>query len=168
MKRVISTKRKKIAEDRNFIRLNARIHKEHAELMELLIRKRRGVSKKDIIYTALEDYFHGDVTGEGQSSHIIPGELAEIKKELRIIKFLQEVYLDAFTVFVQVWMTHTNDVPQEYEDAAVASMKRRFEQFKKLVLNELSSGSEFFAKIEKASSSKEQAEMGKDAMKSAA
>jgi len=138
VKTIEKNKSKILQEKTKFQRLNARVHEKHQELMDGLIRKRRGITKKDIIYTALEDYFNPSL--DENDSKAILAELLRMRKDILRTKFSVETLLDSFAVFVKIWMCHTNEIPKDHEGAAIASMNKRFHRYTKLVLEEIKSG----------------------------
>lgn len=120
------------------VRLNVFIDEKHSELIEALIRKRPGVTKKDIVYSALDAFFNPDIDEDDHKQ--VLSELQRVRKEQLRHKFTTETLLDAFSIFVKIWMCHTNEIPREHEEAAAVSMNRRFRKFTQLVLEEIKTG----------------------------
>ena len=134
----MSSQRLKIDENQSkndFTRVCTVIHKRHKQEIEALIRARRGVTLKGLIYSAIEDYLHPEAKGDLVEE--FRREYGSMRKEIRQLRLNHDILLEVFVVFVKMWMCHTHEVPKEHQGAAWASMERRYAKFKTLVLSEL-------------------------------
>lgn len=127
-------------------RLHVFIHEKHDEQIEAMMRRRPGVTKKDIVYSALENFFNPNKADNENESIIL--ELAKLKRAQQRLQFNLSTLLDTFAVFVKIWMCHTQEIPKEHEAAAAASMNRRFKRFTELVIEEIKNGSNPFLAFE--------------------
>ena len=135
-----------------FSRVHVAISDKALDEIHSMIRERPGVTFKGIINSAVDEYiFPGtkaDITErlfkecEANRAALINGA-----RENARLRTVCDLLLDTFVVYVKVWMCHTQDIPREHQEAALAAMKRRYAAFKELVLEELKGEDKLFEAI---------------------
>lgn len=128
-----------------FVKFGSWIHQRHLEELSELSFKRQ-VPKKDIIYSALENYFHPP--DKRKEKDILIAAMRRNLKEVEILQDSVEVVLEMFSVFIRVWLSHTKEVPEREKEKAQELAEKRFENFKKLLLGELREGRGFIGELE--------------------
>ena len=115
------------------------LHEEHSELLTKWSQQRR-VTKKSILFTALQNYLHPEskVSSEAHQMKLLrklKEEALETKREVELLNLV-------ISVFIKVWITHTKEVPDDERADVAAASETKIANFIKLLSIEAEKGSE--------------------------
>lgn len=119
-------------------RQRVRIH----PYVELEVRRRlkeygaaRGLNSSQVVHAALQQYLDGT-----SDLALVLRRLNQLGRALEHVHRDLLLFLEAFAVFVELWLAYTPSLPKEAKEPARRSAAARFEDFKQFVVERFQGG----------------------------
>lgn len=98
----------------------------------------RGLTGSQVVHAALTQYLDGT-----SDMGLVLGRLNLLGRALESIHRDLLLFLEAFAVFVELWLAYTPSLPKEAKDPARRAAAARFQDFKQFVVERFQGGPRF-------------------------
>ena len=109
--------------------------------------RQRRVQQKQIVQSSLEAFFHPE--GQDSRDALIARRLNRIDARQRASAQQQEIMAETLALFIRVWLTNTNEVPDNRKQEANAQGSKRYQRFIDHLVKRLSVGQSIFTELPK-------------------
>lgn len=107
------------------------------------IAKESGVSEGSIVEAALKDYL-----GKTEHEEILVKKSDKIARQIERLRRENRAMFEVLSTFVRVYLTHTQEIPENEKTNAEMKATRKFARFTELVSKALEENKPFFDELE--------------------
>lgn len=107
--------------------------------------RQRRIQQNKIVQAALEAFFHPE--GQDNRDAMIARRLNRIDARQRATEQQLEIIAETMALYIRVWFTNTNEVPDSQRETANLQGNKRFDRFVKALADRLGKGNTLYSEL---------------------